>query len=99
MSVTAALMLVKTGAHDGLVDGHTRTSPGCSLVMSLSILRTRAGPSTTPAEDAKPLISETSAPAVASTPLSHSLTLSVVIPHSIMVNGSATSSGGTPRAG
>jgi len=54
ISVTAALIFVNIGAHDGVVDGQTRTSPGCRSTISFSRLRTRAGPSATPADEAKP---------------------------------------------
>src|SRR4030042_3652317 len=98
ISVTAAFILVNTGAHEGFVLGATKISPGCSLTTSSINLSTRAGPSTIPADDAKPLSSVMSL-AATDVPFNHSATLSVVIPHSITVKGSETSSGGTPSPG
>src|SRR5271157_1728785 len=95
MSVTAAFIFVKTGAHDGFVDGQTIISPGLTSTISLASLSTLAGPSTTPADDPNPFISF----ADKSAPFSHSSTLPLVIPHSMTVNGSDTSSGGIPSPG
>ena len=97
MSVTVAWMRVKTGAQLGVVMGQTRISPFCTCSSSSTLRTTRAGPSTTPGEPAKPFSSLASSARASG--FSQSWIVSVVMPHSMMVKGSVTTSGGTPRAG
>src|SRR4051812_24412587 len=95
-SVTVALILPKTGAHDGAVSGATRISPSSISPIWSAVEMTRAGPSTRPGEAANPVRT----PSVLSPPaLSQAATESDVMPQSMTVNGSVTTSGGTPRAG
>ena len=54
MSETAPAIFWKIGAQVGLVIWQTRMSPGCSREISSTLRTTRAGPSTTPLDAAKP---------------------------------------------
>src|SRR4051794_38396816 len=92
-SVTVALILPKTGAHDGAVSGATRISPSSISPISSADEITRAGPSTSPGDAANPERTPSSLPSPA---VSHALTESDVMPQSMTVNGSVTTSGGTP---
>src|SRR6516225_10221515 len=93
-SVTVAAILANTGAQLGAVSGATSTSPSRSSAIPSADRMTRAGPSATPGEAAKP-----ASPPAASGPPSHCRTLSEVMPQSMTVNGSVMTSGGTPSAG
>ena len=53
-SDTVAAIRANTGAHDGDVAGHTRTSPGSTEDSSETCVTTRTGPSTTPGEPPVP---------------------------------------------
>jgi hypothetical protein len=95
-SVTVALILPKTGAHDGAVSGATRISPSWISPIWSAVEMTRAGPSTRPGDAANP----ERTPSVLSPPaLSHVATESDVMPQSMTVKGSVTTSGGAPSAG
>src|SRR6516162_6251543 len=93
-SVTVAAIVPNTGAQLGAVSGATRISPSRSSPIPAADKTTRAGPSATPGEAAKPV-----SPPPALLAPAHRRTASVVIPHSMAVNGSVTTSGGVPRAG
>ena len=93
-SVTVAAILPNTGAQLGAVSGATSTSPSRRSPIPSADRMTRAGPSATPGEAAKP-----ERPPSACAPPSHCRTLSEVMPQSMTVNGSVMTSGGTPRAG
>src|SRR5262245_57798599 len=67
MSDTAPAIFGKMGAQVGLVIWQTRMSPFCSFEISSTDFTMRAGPSTTPCEAAKPLISLLDAGPLAST--------------------------------
>src|SRR3972149_4380829 len=91
-SVTAALIREKIGPQLGAVIGQTRISPSSTSSRSAALVMTRAEPSTAPGEAANPFNPP-------SPPPNQVLMLSLVMPHSMMVNGSVTTSGGTPSAG
>jgi hypothetical protein len=55
MSDTAARILPNTGPQLGAVTGHTKISPSCIRPISLTSRNTRAMPSTTPGDAAKPV--------------------------------------------
>src|ERR1022692_3015105 len=95
-SVTVATILPKMGAQLGAVSGAIRTSPGRTSPIWSAPKMTRAGPSATTGDAPKP---ETEPSAPSSDARSQPATLSEVIPHSMTVNGSVTTSGGTPSAG
>ena len=96
MSVTVALILPKIGPHDGAVTGATKISPCWIWERSSASMITRARPSTRPGEAAMPL----STPSSASSSLpSQDWTCSVVMPHSMRVNGSVMVCGGVFSAG
>src|SRR5487761_1626963 len=92
MSETAAWILAKTGAQDGAVTGTTRISPSRSLPISDTSNRTRAPPSTTPAEAATPTTSSGSG-------FSQDSIRSLVMPQSMRTAGSFSASGTGPSAG
>lgn len=71
-------------------------SPGRRREISLTDFTMRAGPSTTPAEAAKPRTSLLSAPWSA---VSHAFRFSRVMPQSITIAGSSMTSGTGPSAG
>src|ERR671910_771420 len=95
-SVTVAPILPKIGAQLGAVRGATRIWPAWTSPIWSAEKITRAGPSATPGEAAKPLRLPSPPPSPAP---SHCLTLSPVMPQSMMVNGSVTTSGGRRRPG
>ena len=100
MSDTAPLIRENTGAHDGAVIGHTRISPCWTSDSWSTAVMTRAGPSATPGAAANPWSSfDSTSPSPPSNSRSHVFTVSVVMPHSMTVNGSFTASGGVPSAG
>src|SRR4051812_45607878 len=84
MSETVAAILPNTGVQLGEVTGATRISPSASLPMSRTSRMTRAVPSTTPDEPAKPV----KVAPVESSADAHSRTRSLVIPQSMIVMGS-----------
>jgi len=83
------------GAQLGAVSGATRISPSRTSLIWSGPKMTRAGPSSTPGEAAMPL----SVPSSLAPPPSQLAIESDVMPQSMIVNGSVTTSGGTPRAG
>jgi len=93
-SVTVAAILPNTGAQLGAVSGATRISPSWISAMPSADRITLAGPSAMPGEAAKP-----DRPPSESAPRCHCAMLSEVMPHSMIVNGSVITSGGTPSAG
>src|SRR5438034_9308752 len=81
-SVTVAAILPNTGAQLGAVIGATSTSPSRRSAIPSADRMTRAGPSATPGEAAKP-----ASPPVDSEPPSHYRTLPDAQPQSLTVNG------------
>ena len=93
MSVTHAVILGNTGAQLGAVIGATRISPSSRSPTSSGENTSRATPSATPGEAAMPVMAPSSSPVP-----SHDATDSLVMPHSMIVNGSVITSGGSPSA-
>ncbi len=96
MSDTAAAIFWKIGAQVGFVTWHTRMSPFCRREISSTDFTTRAGPSTTPLDAAKPRISLLSRRSSAFSQVSR---LSRVMPQSMTIAGSSITSGTGPSAG
>ena len=94
MSVTQAWILGNTGAQLGAVIGATRISPCSSSPTSSGLNTSRAVPSTVPGDAAMPV----TACSESSSEPSQLATESLVMPHSMMVNGSVITSGGSPSA-
>ena len=95
ISETAAAIVPNTGVQLGEVTGATRISPGSSSPSRSTSRITRAGPSTTPGDPAKPVI----VAAASASSAAHACTRSVVMPHSMIVIGSVIVSGTEPSAG
>ena len=94
MSVTTAPRRSNTGPQLGAVPRVTRISPSWTAARSAVSITTRAMPSARPGEAAMPVSSSLS-----SEPDSHAPTRSVVIPNSMIVNGSVMTAGGSFIAG
>src|ERR1039457_3409352 len=98
-SVTQAPILAKAGAQDGEVVGATRISPSSNWPTSLTVLHTRALPSTMPGLPAEPLNSVMLSGSLTSCTDAQSASDLLVTPQSTMVKGSWITSGAVPMAG
>src|ERR1039457_322434 len=98
-SVTQAPILAKAGAQDGEVVGATRISPSSNWPTSLTVLHTRALPSTMPGLPAEPLNSVMLSGSLTSCTDAQSASDLLVTPQSTMVKGSCITSGAVPMAG
>ena len=95
-SETAAAMRAKTIDQLGAVSGQTRISPSSRVSSSSALWTTRATPSASPGEAARPMNSSFEADPRSAA--SQRLIVSVLMPKRVTVIGSVTRSGGTPSA-